>query len=455
MMKKITVLKGYKGTLTACLLLVATTVTHASPGGDTDDKRGNQGKHRHKHSVVNSSVNSSVTDLERRIAELERLLNDVKQQQADIARQEQAQKEELEAMAMKKSSGFSISPSGSKLSFYGTIRPALTYSDSKFTDIHGFNYEVVNPVNPNSSVEVTDFFTRIGIYGETNVGAGITAFVRSEMEIAIGAGYEFDPRLAFAGVKGAFGRLAIGRQSHPHYNTIVEVTDLFNHRSSPFGYDRQGPFRSNDLVTYTNSVPTDLGTLKLDTGLQFGRSGVDSRGDSADSGHGGADAGSVGVAFSNDRLYLGVSYLKRQRDDGNSRNYSGIGAGVNLTDKLYLGATVQDIRQERDLGGDDNGHSIDVSGSYDLGSGLKVIAGYFDVDAAGRDGDCPVSGSDGGDDCSYTDGYNLTLQKQVSDNFRVFVEWLHFDYDNVLPIHEDSVNAISAGVRYDFSLDVL
>lgn len=418
-----------------------------------------------------------IEDLEHRIAELERMLQAVKQQQ-EAAEQQQADAEERiasqveqvqEEMAMKKeepSSGISISPSGSKLNFYGSIRPSLTYFSSEVNNPHGFAYE---PISESSSTEVTDFFTRIGIKGETDIGAGITAFIRGEMEVAIDQDGEFDPRLAFAGVKGDFGRIAIGRQWHPHYNTIVEVTDLYNHRSSPFGYDRQGPFRRPGLVTYSNSISGDFGTFKLDAGGQFSGD-VDSTDSDVDTTAGGAnndrvglDSGSVGVSYKNDLFYLGLSYLQRQRSVG-SRDFYGLGVGVNLTDDLYLAATVQSIDQTvaADTTTDattgvvtvnraeyeDNGHSVDVVGSYSFGDGYKVIAGYFDVDGAGRGA---------GNDAGYTHGYNLTLQRQISDNFRVFAEWLHFEYDNITAanaVDEDSVESLSIGVRYDFDIGV-
>lgn len=394
---------------------------------------------------LQSVAGGSQQQLERRIAELERMLREVKQEQAELAAKDQQQDEEI---ASKTGGGFNLSPSKSKLSFYGSIRPALTYFDARVNDIHGFNYEIVDPTDPNSSVEVTDFFTRIGIKGETDVGYGITAFARGEMEVAIDQDGDFDPRLAFAGFKGSFGRVAIGRQWHPHYNTIVEVTDVYNHRSSPFGYDQQGPFRRPNLVTYSNGIDIGHGSFKLDAGVQFSEDSDNVSG--GNDNRSGPDSGSVGIAYKNDLFYLGVSYLERKRANNTARDYIGVGAGVNVTDDVYIAATYQDISTEQVAASDDDGHSLDVVGTYSFGHGYKLILGYFDVDE-GEPSTLPDNPSSN----DYTDGYNVTFQRQLSDNFRIFVEWLRFNYDNALPGEEDTVNAISTGIRYDFSLDVL
>ncbi len=409
---------------------------------------------------------ATVEDLEGRIEKLERLLNGLKQQQMDAAKMEQKeqqreaaeiQKLKDEVASAKEQRGFGLTEK-SKLSFYGSIRPALTYFDNQVRDLNGFNYEIASD---DSSLEVTDFFTRVGVKGETDVGYGLTAFARVEMEIDIGQAGDFQQRLAFAGFEGAFGRLAIGRQWHPHYNTIVEVTDVYNHRSSPFGYDQQGPFRRPNLVTYSKAFNVGGGSLKLDTGVQFSRDAGNVSG--SNDNRPGADSGAIGLGFKNDLFYLGASYLERKRDNGLSREYYGLGASISPIDNLYLAATVQKIEQERGATGDDNGHSIDLVGSYGFGNGYKIILGWFDVDAAGLPGadnndqavPCAAQGiiTTGTGSCGYTSGYNVTLQRQVSDNFRVFAEWLHFEYDNNAPDLEDSVNAISTGVRYDFSLD--
>lgn len=434
--------------LLVATLAMVTPVVYASDGRDLSNSSDDRRAASNSSGSVTDLGSGSVTDLERRIAELERLLQEVKRQQAVAKAEIEEAKQKVEEVVMQKPAGVGISPKNSKLSFYGSIRPALTYFDSELNNPHGFEYEVVNPADPGGSIELSDFFSRIGIKGETKIGS-ITAFARGEMEIAIDQDGDFDPRLAFAGVQGDFGRLAIGRQWHPHYNTIVEVTDLYNHRSSPFGYDRQGPFRRPGLVTYSNS--TSGGTWKLDTALQFsgddgdGRRRGNNTAGGANDDRAGADSGSIGVSYANDRYYLGLSHLKRNRENGHSRDFYGVGASVNLTDNLYLATTLQGIKQGRDDEAHDNGHSVDIVGAYAMGNGLKLIAGYFNVDAAGRESP---------NDAGYTDGFNLTLQKQISDNVRIFGEWLQFGYDNATPGDEDSVNAISTGIRYDFSVDV-
>ena len=335
--------------------------------------------------------------------------------------------------------GFKLSPENSNLTFYGSLRPAVTYSTAQFDDPYNFSYEI--DADPNSSIEVTDFFTRIGIKGDVDVGYGINAFARVETQIAIDQNGEFDPRLAFAGVEGVYGRVAIGRQTHPHYNIVAEVTDVYNHRSSPFGYDTLSPFRRPGLVTYSNSLDTDLGTFKLDGGAQFSRQDAGGPGAGGNDDRPGIDSGSIGASYKNDLFYLGLSYLERKRDNGASRDFYSVGASINPMENVYLAATAQKI--EQGTSGQDKAHTIDVVATYAFpgNCGCKLILGYFDVDVPEQN-------------FAYTGGYNVTLQRQVSDNFRVFIEWLRFNYDNKAANEEDNADAISIGFRYDFSFDV-
>ena len=66
----------------------------------------------------------------------------------------------------------------------------------------------------------------------------------------------------------------------------------------------------------------------------------------------------------------------------------------------------------------------------------KLIGGYFyfddDIDGANSD---------------TQDGFNLTLEKHYSDDFRVFAEWLTRNFDERSDRHTFSV-----GFRYDFGV---
>ena len=193
----------------------------------------------------------------------------------------------------------------------------------------------------------------------------------------------------------------------------AEVTDIFYHRSSPFGYDNEGPFRSNNLVRYAHSI----GGISLDAGMQVNGSPENNAGEgffrtnantSSDSDN--VDAFSVGASARGDKAYLGVSYLRQNQDDSDlERNFLGIGASLNVTEDLYLAVTYQYIMDNYGTGKDRDPYTLDVAAAYSFGSGMKALAGFFAYDD---------------DDSTELLGYTVTLIKEVHPSTDVFVEWV-------------------------------
>ena len=313
------------------------------------------------------------------------------------------------------------------VSIYGRFWPRLTYKN----------------VDEDSSTDITDALSRVGIKANTQITDTLSAFLHGEWDVDIEANGDFgDARQAYVGIKSSeFGLLAIGKQWDPHFNVTAGVTDIFYHRASPFGYDNQGPFRNNNLVRYAHSI----GGISLDAGMQVNGSPENNAGDhsffrrnsdtSSDSDN--VDAFSVGASAGGDRAYLGVSYLRQNRDeDGLERNFLGVGASLNVTEALYLAVTYQYIMDNYDNGDEKNPFTLDVAASFSFGSGMTALAGFFahdDDEAAANE----------------LLGYNVTLIKEVHPSTDIFVEWVLTDYE-----HKDAVNTLSLGFRYDFDVGI-
>lgn len=296
---------------------------------------------------------------------------------------------------------------------YGSFRPALTYSD--FGD--------------ETSTDVTDFFSRLGFKGDIKINDSVTAFYQGEWDIDVEADADFgDARLGFVGLKGDFGRVALGKQWSPHYNIVAEATDLFNNRSSPFAYDEASPFRTNQMVTYSYSK----GGFKLDAGLQFNGDAENSAGgdnsQANDTAH--VDSGSIGVSYSFGDFYLGASYLDQQLSENDERDFRAVAGSWKVTDSVYVAVTYQDIeRSMTDVTYDQS--SLDIAASFALSNNYTFKTSYFDFD---------------GDGLGRTfDGYNFTIENQLNDSVRVFAEWLTRDIEG-----GDKQNHLSVGMRYDF-----
>ena len=304
------------------------------------------------------------------------------------------------------------------VSIYGRFWPRVTYNDAD-----------------DGSTDITDALSRVGIKANTRISDTLTAVLHGEWDVDIEANGNFgDARQAYVGLKSSdLGFVGIGKQWDPYYNVIAEVTDIFYHRASPFGYDNEGPFRSSNFVRYANSV----GNLNIDAGIQVdGTSGSDDGGKHSDD----VDAASVGLGYSGGPLYVGVSYLRQNKDDDNlKRDMFGVGASLNATENLYLAVTYQYIQSDPDVGSETNPYTLDVVGALSFGGGMKVLAGFFAYD---NDGSKEKRGG------------NITLVKEVHPSTDVFVEWVIQDIVKDPEKEEGTENTISLGFRYDFDVAI-
>jgi predicted porin len=335
--------------------------------------------------AADADTQSQIDALQRRLAELE--------------------SEDKKEQARKENYGVTV---------YGSFRPALTYSDFG---------------NDESSTDVTDFFSRIGFKGDIKVNESITAFYQGEWDIDVEADADFgDARLGFVGLEGDFGRVALGKQWSPHYNIVAEATDIFNNRSSPFGYDEASPFRTNQMVTYSYSN----GGFKLDAGLQFNGDAENSAGgdNSQANNTEQVDSGSIGVSYSFGDFYLGASYLDQQLDVDDERDFRAVAGSWKVSKDFYVAVTYQDI--ERTMGTITyDQSSFDIAASYALSKNYTFKTSYFDWDGDGQG--------------RTFDGYNLTLENQLNDSVKVFVEYLTRDIEG-----GEQQKHVSVGMRYDF-----
>ena len=307
------------------------------------------------------------------------------------------------------------------VSIYGRFWPRLTYENSD-----------------GSSTDITDALSRVGIKATTQITEDLSAVLHGEWGVDIEQTGNFgDARQAYVGIKSeSLGMVAIGKQWDPHFNTVAEVTDIFYHRGSPFGYDQEGPFRSDNLVTYSNS----FSGLKVNAGLKVDGEvenpawyyGKDAEASNADN----VDAASIGAGFSSGPIYIGASYLRQNNDGDNvERNFFGVGGSLSAIENLYLAVTYQYITDNYDNRADLNPWTLDVAGAYTMGS-LKLLAGFFMHD--------PDEGNE-----KMIMIYNVTLIKEVHTALDVFAEWVLATQDDV-----DNVNTLSLGFRYDFDVQI-
>ncbi len=311
---------------------------------------------------------------------------------------------------------------------YGSLRPSLTYNDN----------------GEDTNYDVTDFLTRVGVKGHVAITEGLTAIYQGEWDADIENNGDFgDARQAYVGLQTGLGQIAIGKQWDPHFNIVAEVTDIFNHRSSPFGYDEISPFRTSQLVTYK----AHLGSLNIQAGARFDGSSDNSAGGDNDgaSEPDDMDAGSIGIGYRMGSLYAGVSYLEVHHAEDREQTFMGLAASMDVSENLYLAVTYQDIEDDDNVVGrtlmDFDQSSLDIAAAMALGGGYKLKASYFDWDGDDQPTKDGIRRS--------FDGYNLTLERQLNDQVRVHAEWLQRDIE-----HGEEQDHISIGFRYDFEAEL-
>ena len=363
------------------------------------------------------------------MATLEHLVQTIKEQQRQLeALQQQVEHLKEVATAADTHAQHAVAEATKKhgVIVYGSFRPSVTYSD----------------FDTDTSTDVTDFLSRVGIKGHVDISESMTAFYRGEWDADIEANGDFgDARLAYVGIKGGLGQIAIGKQWDPHFNLVAEVTDIFNHRLSPFAYDERSPFRTDQLVTYA----AHMGGLNLQAGARFDGSPDNSTGgdNSKASEPDDSDAGSVGIGYRMGPMYAAVSYLEEHGEEDRETSFTGFAASMDVSENMYLAVTYQDIEMNSDpsMGVADLPSSLDLAAAMGLGGGYKLKASYFDWDGD----DQPV---DGIPRRSF-DGYNLTLERQLNDNLRVHAEYLQRDIER-----GEEEDHISIGFRYDFEAEL-
>lgn len=304
------------------------------------------------------------------------------------------------------------------VSLYGRLWPKVTYS-------------IPSDDDRNPSTDITDALSRLGVSANYKLSGTLTAVALAEVRVNLGddgSADFFTEHLGYVGLQSSdLGLFAIGTQWNPYYNIVAAPTDVYYHRSSPFGYDYRGPFRTEQIVRYAHS----FGGLNLDLGVQLKDQDV---GTGPGSGPEDYDEVYAGVGYSYGPVYLGLGY----RGIADGTDFAGLGASLSVTDDLYLAVTYQSIQMPD---GRPDQDSLDLAATYSFRGGYTLIAGIFTYDT-NADADLKLFGN------------NLTLVKSLTSNVRVFAEWLRKDFQEGAR-KDETEDALSLGLRISFDAKVL
>lgn len=297
------------------------------------------------------------------------------------------------------------------ISLYGRLWPKVTY---------------ISPSDRDPSTDITDALSRLGVSANYKLSETLTAIALAEVRVNLhsdGSEDFFTEHLGYVGLQSRdLGLLAIGTQWNPYYNIVAAPTDVYYHRSSPFGYDYRGPFRTEQIVRYAHS----FGGLNLDLGVQL-------KGQDGGTGPEDYDEVYAGVGYSYGPVYVGLGY----RGVADGTDFTGLGASLSVTDDLYLAVTYQSIQ----IPDGPDQDSLDVAATYSFRGGYTLIAGIFTYDR-NSDSDLKLFGN------------NLTLVKALTDNVKVFAEWLRRDFQEG-ERKDETQDELSLGIRIDFNAKII
>lgn len=301
--------------------------------------------------------------------------------------------------------------SNTDVSFYGTLRPTFGVTSTDDRD----------------DWDVGDALSRIGIAVEHKLSNGMVGFAKGEFKVQIQGDAHFgDARKAYVGIKGDFGRIAIGKQDTTSY-AVMGVVDIFNRTNTPLAYDDAGVFRQQEMISYRKS----FGNLEFRGEAQFKN---DDSTDGKD--NEGSDLFNAGVIYKGSDYSVGFAYLTKDLA-GEDQNSIGFSATKSIGD-WHFAAAYGDFKQDI-VGGDIT--TIDVVATYAINNEYKVLfgAGKFDDEQADTNSKDVTR-------------LNTTLEWQGTKDFRLFIEYQHNNYEN------DDVNLavsdsdqLTVGMRYNFN----
>jgi predicted porin len=247
--------------------------------------------------------------------------------------------------------------------------------------------------------------SRFGVKGSEDLGNGLKAIFQYEWFVDSADGGDISGgRLAYVGLTGGFGTVALGRQWTPYYGT-VDKTDIFQVVGNNDHY--MGPFRVGNALAYVSpdfsGFSAKLAVMPSD--------------DTEDTGEDDIDIWNVSLDYNNGPLSVGVSYLAFEGVV--DADLWGIGAKYNFGNFAIIG-------QYEDADGGDDEFGIAAEAYF----GNNTVRALF--------GQREVAGVD-------VDNYVLGVEHAFSKRTRVFAEYE--DSESNAATDDDR---FGVGIRHDF-----
>lgn len=361
-------------------------------------------------SVSASNTNSELEMVKKELVKLQQKLARLEQAEAKRQEREKAQKvANKQSQEMKTESKDKVADNKGEMRVYASLRPTFGREDKQ----------------GESFSDVQDALSNVGFKSTYEFQKGWKAIAHGEWSVDMGNNGDFGKaRQVYVALDTPAGQIGIGKQRPVHYTLIAEYVDIFNHRSSPFAYDVEGPFFVNNMLTYQKQ----LGDFKFMVTNQY----------DGPKDNGFADFQNMGLSYDNNGLHLAVAHWSRDSysDDEVRLGKTSVMSGSiakSFDNGFYAALAYQDF--DYDFATERDGHTLDVSFAYRFAPQFRLKTGYFELDD-GRDKLTTLN----------HDGANFTLEWLPADSLRFHLEYLMKNYDEL-----ENDSSLSIGFRYDYS----
>ncbi|MCB1929259.1 MAG: porin [Rhodocyclaceae bacterium] len=331
----------------------------------------------------------------------------------------------------------------SNVTVYGILDAAVAYGKSGDTTYTGLQNGVLSG-------------NRFGLKGSEDLGNGLSAVFTLEQGFSVGSGQPDSSRQfhrqSYAGLKGGFGTIALGRQYAPGYLWTARITNALGAgayepqeilTNSIKGNGIEASIHPASDARWDNSISYDTGDMgglnvRVIYSFQGTMSEVDGGPDASDD-----DKIGLGVAYNAGPLKVGLVYHKSKgADEDMDEIYL---AGAYDLGVVALNASVQQAKM------DDNAAAgiteVDTM-VYTIGATVPVGPGTFHV-AVGQLSD---DVTDDNDSTSASIGYTQSLSKRTNVTFAVNHTTNDDNASRGVLVSEagDGSTSVAAGLRHTF-----
>ena len=357
--------------------------------------------------------------------------------------------------------------------------PMAASADSSLTIYGGVGIAVESIDNDvNDALGVNSNHSALGFEGSTDINSDLAAVFHWDAFVGLDSGNAGGDSLigtgrdGWAGLRGAFGTVALGFQGRP-WKTLSHALDPFEGTIADYSsvLGRSGQFEANGSGGGDGSFDTGIGNALIWFGpningfswhVQYGAEETD----------GGANNYGFQVNYSNDQFFIGASFDENEDVGGTAPTFAGgnpTGSGddetaiklvgsVNFNNLTVTGAW-EDLSGIGNIDGADR-DAFWLAGTLNIGSG-SIRASFISADDV--DG---VSDS-GGDQFSvgwfgnlsdnatwYAIYSTIDNDSNASYGFRSDLSTSNFDTSLEGQTGQDS-DAIAVGIKYNFAADLI